>query len=73
MSGRLRHFLGRLNRFWQGLDFVEWPCEHCGQHNETSRLIWADIRFRLICRRCFYQQAYPGYIDKLDPMRGDRR
>lgn len=60
--------LRRLRVLWAALELVPWVCEYCLLPQETSALLWPELRYRLICRRCRKMQNYPGYIQPIDPM-----
>ena len=63
----MKRLWGRLRAFWLLLELIPWTCYYCQERNETSRLLWADLRYRLICRQCRFQQNYPEWIYGFDP------
>jgi len=49
------------------MTYVPWDCEYCHKPNETPKVLWHDIKYRLICRWCRYMQNYPDHIIHVDP------
>lgn len=57
----------RLRRLFQLLDVVEWTCMYCAARNDTPVLLWKQLRYQLLCRKCSYAQNYRDHIAVFDP------
>lgn len=66
----MRRFFNRFRALWVALDVVPWRCGGCQTPHYTPMLLWDQLKYRLICRRCGNMQDYPRHIVNVDP---DRR
>lgn len=63
----MRRWIAHLRRLWALTAVVEWSCFYCGAPNDTPRLIWKELRCRLLCGQCNMMQNYVVHISKFDP------